>query len=107
MYTSQHKTTAEGFDIELSIMDEDMPPDWDFESEDERQQLFEKINTGETLYFIAKVTASKHGIELGTDYLGGCCYNRMSEFLNDPYFAQMIDNAIAEAQDNIKQLTGA
>jgi hypothetical protein len=57
------------------------------------------------LYFIAKVTASKHGIELGTDYLGGCCYDRISEFLNDPYFSDMVDNVITEAKETIKKLT--
>ena len=106
-YESVHKTNIDGFDIDLSIMPEDTPIDWDFESEEEKQHLLDRINDGELLYFVAKVTASKHGIELGTDYLGGCCYDRVSEFLNDPYFAQMMDSAIDEAKNNINKLIEA
>ena len=36
-YESVHKTNIDGFDIDLSIMPEDTPIDWDFESEEEKQ----------------------------------------------------------------------
>lgn len=52
-------------------------------------------------WFSAKVSAWKDGEELGTAYLGGCCYKTEEEFYTvykDEYFAQMVTEAIEEAK---------
>ena len=103
-FESVHTTEIDGFVIELSVTPETDTPDWDFVSEEDRQDTLDRINNGYLLWFVAKVTASKLGIVLGTEYLGGCCYERISEFLNDPYFVDMVDQAIAEAKNNIQLL---
>lgn len=99
-----HETIKDGFNITLSILPEETPLDWDFESEEERQEFMNKINNGYLLYFVAKVEASKLGIALGIDYLGGCVYRDIQEFLEDGYFADMVDNAILEAKTNLINL---
>lgn len=53
------------------------------------------------VWFSAKVSAWKDGKELGTAYLGCCCYTTEEEFYTkykDDYFADMVDEAIAEAK---------
>ena len=96
--------TIDGFEIVLSIAPETMEPDWDFETEEERQELFERINNGSLVWFVAKVTASKNGIELASDYLGGCCYESISEFVKDGYYSDMVQNTISEARNAIIKL---
>lgn len=58
-------------------------------------------------WFSAKVSAWRNGKEWGTDYLGGCSYATVKEFYTthkDDYFADMVDNAIAEAKKNLESL---
>jgi hypothetical protein len=55
-------------------------------------------------WFCAKVSAWKDGKELGTTYLGYCCYTSEEEFYTgykDDYFAQMVEEAIGEARHNV------
>ena len=105
MYWETIKTeTVDGFDITFSVAPEDMAPDWDFETDEERDELFRKIDNGTLLWFVAKVTASKNGIELASDYLGGCCYESTDEFIADAYYFDMVQNVITEARDAIVKL---
>ena len=93
-----------GFDITFSIAPEDILPDWDFETDADRHELLRKIDNGTLLWFVAKVTASKNGIELASDYLGGCCYESTDEFIEDAYYFDMVQNVITEAIDAIAKL---
>jgi hypothetical protein len=105
-FETMHEEVKEGFTIHLSVAPEDMEPDWDFESEEDRQEIFRKINNGTLAYFVAKVTASKNGIELSSDYLGGCCYDSVEQFVKDnDYYADMVDRCISEAEAAIEALT--
>jgi hypothetical protein len=100
-----HETEKAGFHITLELLPEDSEPDWDFESEEERQELLRKIDQGVYLWFTAKVSAWKEGIELGTDYLGGCCYESVDDFIQPgDYYDDMVDVAIAEAKATIAKL---
>lgn len=52
-------------------------------------------------WFCAKVSAWKGGIEMGTAYLGCCCYKTAEEFYTtykDDYFKDLVAEAIAEAR---------
>ena len=101
-----HSETRDGFDINLYFIPEDTAPDWDFESESEKQELLYKIDRGIYLWFIAKVTASKFGVELGTDYIGGCCYESIDDFIQSgDYYDDMVNQAISRAKSNIRRLT--
>lgn len=94
-----------GFDLRFDALIEDMPLIDAYEMTDsEYQELRHKVyDTCELAYFCASITASKHGIELGKAYLGACLYDDYDAFLSDqPY---LIDEAIKEAKQKIKQLT--
>ncbi len=94
----------EGFTITLECLPEHDAPGWDFESEEEKQELFRKIDNGVLLWFCAKVSAHKHGILLASDYLGGCCYDDINQFLNDVYYQDMVGMVINEAKQAIVEL---
>ena len=106
MYETIHKTTSAGFDIVFSVTHEDCAPDWDFDTEEDKQDLLRRINNGDLVWFVARVQAFKNGIELGTDYLGGCCYNSYMQFVEENgYYADMVESAISEARETIAKLT--
>jgi hypothetical protein len=56
--------------------------------------------------FVAKVTAKFEGIELATDYLGGCIYESFEEFINqkDDYFDQMVNQVVKDGKEELKRL---
>lgn len=98
----------DGFKIRLYACPEDCSPVGMFDSGDAAldQEVIDKIEDGTYTWFVAKVTASKNGIELGTDYLGGCCYKSTEEFVKqDDYYSDMRKTAITEAKKAIKGLT--
>jgi len=101
-----HSETVDGFDIVLSVTPEDDSPDWDFDSEEDRLDLIEKINNGLLIWFVAKVTASKHGVALGIDCLGGCCYESIEDFVKSgDYYDGMKAESISEANKTLLKLT--
>ena len=97
------ETQSEGFDIHFYAMPEYDSPDDHF---DDKGETAEAIREGRFDWFAACVTASKNGIELGADYLGGCCYESPQAFMDEPdgYFADMVSIAIANARDVIAKL---
>ena len=108
-YELAHTEDYKGFTINLYTTWEDTEPDWDFETEEDRQELIDKIESGSLLWFIAKVTASKNGVELAQDYLGGCCYESIDEFGSEPdfYYSGMRETVVEEAKKTIAKLVAA
>jgi hypothetical protein len=105
MYETIHTTQAAGFDIVFSVTHEDRAPDWDFESEEDKQDTLRRIDNGDLVWFVARVQAFKNGIELGTNYLGGCCYDSYMQFVEaSDYYADMVENTVIEAKANITKL---
>ena len=99
-----HTEYREGFTITLSFAPEtDNPRDhFDGGCEQDDDEIFRKIENGIYLWFVARVEASKAGVVLGTDYLGGCCYSGAKEFMaQDGYFPDMVQSAISEAKKTI------
>lgn len=100
-----HTEEKGGFTIKLYLCPEHTAPDWDFTDVQEEKELLERIDNGSMLWFCAKVTASKAGIELGTDYLGGCCYPSVAEFMaSDGYYPDMVKEAISCAKATLAEL---
>jgi len=93
----------DGFTIVLSIAEEDQEPDWVM-TEEEKAELVDQIDRGVMLWFCAKVEAKKAGVTLGVDYLGACCYRSVKSFIEDGYYADMVAEAIAEANKKIREL---
>jgi hypothetical protein len=104
-YTKQHTETIEGFEIVFSTAYETTHPRDHFMPEDVQEYL-EGIDSGKYEWFAARVQAFKNGIELGTDYLGGCLYESSMQFVKDnDYYNDMVQSAIKEAKANIQALT--
>ena len=107
-YETIHQETAAGFDIVFSVAPEIDAPDWDFESEGDKQDVLRRIDNGDLSWFVARVQAFKNGIELGVDYLGGCCYDSPMQFVNaSDYYGDMVEAAVNEARANIAKLCEA
>ena len=105
MYETIYTDTAAEFDIVFSVTHEDSEPDWDFESEEAKQDTLRRIEQGDLVWFIARVQAIKNGIVLGTDYLGCCCYDSYEQFVEaSDYYADMVDNAVTEARETLTKL---
>jgi hypothetical protein len=104
-YQQIHTHTSRGFHIVLSITPEDMHPSDSFDDScDDIAEICRKINNGTCQWFCARVEAYKHGILLGTAYLGGNLYNDSREFITDGCFDDMMDEAIGEAEANLAKL---
>lgn len=99
--------SIKGFDVYFEALEEDIPLSDDLEPDD-YEEAIDKISSGEWVYFCAKVSAHKAGIELSNDYLGGCIYASYEQFYTEykeGYFADMVENAISEAEKTIAELT--
>lgn len=105
-YETIHTDKVAGFDIVFSVTPEDIAPERDFDSEDDRRDLIERIEDGRLVWFIARVQAFKNGVLLSTDYLGGCCYETYMQFIEEAYYYQdMVETVVTEAKEAIKKLT--
>lgn len=101
-----HSESADGFDIVLSIAPEDLDPSDLFDdSVDDIDEIYRKINNGVSFWFVARVKAYKHGIELGSEYLGGNLYDDPTEFIKDGSYRDLKYQAIEEAKKAIQLLT--
>lgn len=104
-----HEEQAEGFAIRFYAMPEDSHPRDSFDdSVDDIAEICRKIDNGTYEWFVAKVTASKNGIELASDYLGACLYESCQQFVTDnDYYADMKARVIEEAKQTIHVLAEA
>ncbi len=95
----------DGFTLELHFTPEDDAPEGHFATGDDAADAYlcESIRCGDLLWFVARVTASKRGVPLGTSYLGGCCYDSADQFIDNSY-DDMADDAIAEARAMLAKL---
>ena len=102
-----HEESVNGFDIKFYALPEDMHPRNCFDdSVTDISELCDKIDRGLYAWFVAKVTASKNGIELASDYLGGCLYESCQQFVKDnDYYFDMKQTVIHEAMQNIIELS--
>lgn len=99
-YEPIHTEEFEGFEIEFSAAPEDTNPADSFEFEED----IEMVRSGACEWFVARVTASKSGIILGEDYLGGCAYANVCDFLEGGYFEDMRAEAVRLARENLTKL---
>lgn len=82
----------EGISYTLEIAQETETPNWDL-TQKQLKRLLKDIECGNLIYFIAKCTAWKSDKKLGEDYLSGCCYKSIDEFLKDGYWQDMKNQA--------------
>jgi len=98
----------DGFTLELHFTPEDDAPEGHFATGDDAAdaELYASIRCGDLLWFVARVTASKFGIRLGTSYLGGCCYDSADQFIDNSY-DDMARDALFEARMMLAKLADA
>jgi len=86
----------EGYEIIVDKTWEDMNPRDCFDY-DEDEELFRKIENGTLDWFMLRVRVLVEGLELDSEYLGGCLYEDPRECLTDgtaeDLIAQSLDNA--------------
>lgn len=104
-YETIHTESREGFDIVFSVTHEDAHPRDLFEDFD-LPDVLDGIESGRFEWFIARVQAFKCGVELASDYLGGCLYDSAQKFVDsNDYYADMVQNVIIDARKKINLLT--
>ena len=96
--------TINGIDINFIALNEEIPlsellPDY---TDEEINKIYE-----DNVVFCAKVEAKYKGIELASDYLGGCIYGWYDDFYDrykDDYFKDMYNNVLKDAKKEIEIL---
>lgn len=83
-----HTEEFEGFTVRFYAQPEEDDPSGCFASGDDEAdaETLHRIENGTYLWFMVECVASKEGVDLGHDYLGGCCYESCAEFLGRPGF---------------------
>lgn len=99
-WTTVHKETREGFDIDLAITPETQDPRTHFELDDV-QDIIDGIENCSYEWFTARAQVSRHGVPLGDAYLGCCLYADAREFVADEYWHMLADEAMCEARDKL------
>lgn len=100
-------------------------PEYDTDlSWDETGETARRLDSGDLIAFQVKAAVYLDGNEIGADYLGGCIYESLADFMDHrecgkqnrmyarageagrcgSYFAQMISEAIGEARKYVKAL---
>jgi len=88
------------FTIHTYMAPEDYAPDID------DGETLQAINDGLLAWFQVKVVATKCGIELAEEYMGGCCYELGVDFISEgDYWSDMVDEAIRRAHGVILELS--
>ena len=95
-----------GFDVIVDKTWEDIDPRGQFE-EDDLDEIVEKINNDTYEWFMLRVRVLFDGHEMGSHYLGGCLYEDAREVLTDGTAEDCIDEAMAEAKEEVNRLAGA
>lgn len=99
-----HSEDRDGFKIDFYAL-EDFSSPRDMFEDDEAAEIIAQLEAGDLVQFTAKVTASKNGIELAADYLGGCIYADEKDFVNNEcYYGDMVRTVIEEAKQAIIDL---
>ena len=95
-----------GFDLKINALVEYLPVSDLFDiDEKELSNIYDKLDKYELMWFCANVSAYKNGIKLSDDYLGGCLYESLEQFINDgDYIEDMKETVIKEAKQVIEEL---
>lgn len=99
--THIHTEDRDGFKIDFYAVEDFQDVRGQFE-DDDAAEIMAQLEAGDLVQFTAKITASKNGIELAAEYLGGCFYKDESDFVNnDCYYGDMVRTVIEEAKKAI------
>jgi hypothetical protein len=93
----------EGYTVVVDKSWEDLNPRDCFDF-DEEEDLFRKIEDGTYDWFMLRVRVMVEGLELASEYLGGCCYEDAREVLKDGTAEDLIYTALIAAKKDVYRL---
>lgn len=96
-------TRPDGFEVIVDVTDEDMHPEMSFEESDVKE-ICDKIDRGIYEWFMLRVRVLFDSHEMGSHYLGGCCYEDSREVLTDGTADDCINEALEEARKAVGTL---
>jgi len=102
-YDELAKYEREGFDIVVDKTWEDLDPRGQFDVAD-AEEVCMKIDEGTYDWFMLRVRVFFDGHEMGSHYLGGCCYEDARTVLTDGTAEDCISAAMDEAKKEIVRL---
>ena len=105
--------TIDNVSIYFQPMVEDTSP-FDLFEDKEACETMDKIESGEWVWFVAKVTARIDGdeddyynLELASEYLCGCIYDSYEQFYTeykDQCYSEMRDEVLKQSKQELKSL---
>lgn len=104
-YTVLKTLKRDSFEIIVDKTWEDIPledlfDDTCYDIED----MERKVHNGDLDWFMLRVRVLLDGHELGSHYLGGCLYEDANEVFNDGVADDCIEEALAEAMEEVRNL---
>ena len=95
-----------GFTIIVDKTYEDMHPSDSFDDECFNiKELCEDIDSGRYEWFMLRVRVLVEGLELASEYLGGCLYSDPKEVFTDGTAEDLIDTALEHAKSQVYRLS--
>lgn len=102
-YEELAKYHRDGFDIVVDKTWEDIDPRGQFDLPD-IEEILMKIDEGTYDWFMLRVRVFFDAHEMGSHYLGGCCYEDARTVLTDGTAEDCISQAMDEAKQEIIRL---
>jgi hypothetical protein len=108
--TRYYDTIAEfernGYDIIVDKSYEDLDPKDCFDDElFDIKEMYADIDSGRLDWFMLRVRVMVEGLELSSEYLGGCLYKDAREVLTDGTAEDLIDQALEQAKTQVYRLS--
>jgi len=104
-YTHIATQTRGPFEVIVDRTWEDVDP-WDQLSEcfDDKDRLYRDIDSGKYEWFMLRVRVMFKGIDLATEYLGGCLYEDAEDVMTDGNAENIIGEALESARERALEL---
>lgn len=93
-----------GFTVIVDKTYEDLHPRDCFETDD-IDEILKDIDRGHLEWFMLRVRVLVEGLELSSEYLGGCLYEEPKEILTDGTAEDIIDTAMTDAKKQVYRLS--
>ena len=95
-----------GYDIIVDKSYEDLDPKDCFDDElFDIKEMYADIDSGRLDWFMLRVRVMVEGLELSSEYLGGCLYKDAREVLTDGTAEDLIDQALEQAKTQVYRLS--
>ena len=96
----------EGYEIIVDKSYEDLDPKDCFDDSCFNiKEMYADIESGKLDWFMLRVRVLVEGLELGSQYLGGCLYENPADVMTDGTADDLIAEAIAEAKKEVYRLS--